>query len=278
MANGKIVKSISDDYTVLSSDDKRYICKARGKFRKDNIKPAVGDNVVFDDKTCVINEVLKRKNDLIRPNVKNVDQAVIITSLKEPDFSSNLLDKLLVIIEFNNIKPIICITKKDLVSNEEFKSLKKVLDYYESIGYPVYYNDKLEDIRKIFKNKITVFTGQTGAGKSTLLNSISTDLDLKTGEISKALGRGKHTTRHVELLDVEGGLVADTPGFSSLDFKGMEKSDIRDSFIEFNEYRYDCEFSDCMHLNEVKCEVKKRVKSGEILTSRYENYIKFIKE
>ena len=277
MHKGKIVKLISNDYTVLK-DNERFICKPRGKFRKDGVKPAVGDDVVFDAQSLVINEVLKRKNQLVRPNVKNVDQVIIIMSLKEPEFSTNLLDKLLATIEFNNIDIVICITKKDLVSKEEFKRLNEIINYYKKIGYKVFFNDEIEKIKKIFNNKISVFTGQTGAGKSTLLNMIDSSLDLKTGEISKALGRGKHTTRHVELLEIEGGLVADTPGFSSLDFTDMSKSDIRDSFVDFNKYRYECEYSDCMHLEEKKCAIKEKVKQGEILKTRYENYIKFIKE
>ncbi len=277
MHKGKIVKLISNDYTVLK-DNERFICKPRGKFRKDGVKPAVGDDVVFDAQSLVINEVLKRKNQLVRPNVKNVDQVIIIMSLKEPEFSTNLLDKLLATIEFNNIDIVICITKKDLVSKEEFKRLNEIINYYKKIGYKLFFNDEIEKIKKIFNNKISVFTGQTGAGKSTLLNMIDSSLDLKTGEISKALGRGKHTTRHVELLEIEGGLVADTPGFSSLDFTDMSKSDIRDSFVDFNKYRYECEYSDCMHLEEKKCAIKEKVKQGEILKTRYENYIKFIKE
>lgn len=277
MAKGKIVKSLSDDYTVLK-DNVKFVCKARGKFRNQNIKPAVGDDVLFDEKDLVIDEVLKRRNELIRPNVKNVDQVFVVMSLKEPEFSTNLLDKLLAIIQFNDIDAIICITKKDLTSKDEFMKLNEILIYYKKIGYEVVFNNEIEKIKKIFNNKISVFAGQTGAGKSTMLNMIDPSLNLKTGEISKALGRGKHTTRHVELIELAGGFVADTPGFSSLSFEGMEKSDIRDSFVEFNLYRHECEFSDCMHINEEKCMIKKKVKDGVILKTRYENYIKFIKE
>ena len=270
---GKIIKIISNDYTVLVNN-KMYICKSRGKFRNLNITPLVGDDVIIDEKNNYILEIKNRKNELIRPPVSNIDQAVIITNVK-PTFNTNLLDKLLCIIEFNNIKPIICFTKLDLLNNDELIDIKKYMDYYIKIGYEVYDNREIEKIKKIFKNKITVFTGQSGAGKSTLLNRIDKDLNLKTDEISVALGRGKHTTRHVELLNIEGGWVADTPGFSSLNFIDMSDKDIRDNFIEFNEYKDECKYRDCMHLNEEECGVKN---NNNISSSRYENYKNFIEK
>ena len=276
MIKGKIVKQISNDYTVLA--DKRYVCKPRGKFRNLNITPLVGDEVIIDEKENYILDVLPRKNELVRPSISNIDEAIIITSLKKPDFSSNLLDKLLVIIEYNNIKPIIVFTKKDLLEKDEYDELKPIINYYKKIGYDVYMNDEIDKIKKIFKDKVTVLTGQTGAGKSTLLNRIDNNLNLKTGEISLALNRGKHTTRHTELLDVCGGLVADTPGFSSTYFTDMTEADIRDNFIEFNLYRHDCNFNDCMHVHESNCKIKEKVSDGTILKSRYENYLKFIEK
>ena len=212
----------------------------------------------------------------INPSIANVSQAFIITSVKHPDFSSNLLDKLLVRITYAKVKPIICFTKLDLLNEKEKAQIDKIMAYYKKIGYTVVTNNDLEIIKNLFKNKITVFTGQSGAGKSTLLNKLDNNLNLKTDEISYALGRGKHTTRHVELLDLFDGLVADTPGFSSLDFRGMKKEDIRDCFIEFN--NYSCAFSNCMHNKEQKCKIKEMVEKGEILPSRYENYLKFIGE
>ena len=270
---GKIIKQISNDYTVKS--DKLYICKARGKFRNMKITPLVGDEVIFDEVDNYILDVLPRKNELSRPSIANIDKAIIITSLKKPDFSSNLLDKLLVIIEYNNIHPIIIFTKKDLLTENEYKSMLPYINYYKSL-YEVYMNDEIDKIKKIFKDNISVFTGQTGAGKSTLLNKLDKNLNLKTNEISNALNRGKHTTRHTELLKIEGGLVADTPGFSALEFIGMTKEDIRDNFIEFNKYRDECSFNDCMHVSEKKCKIKEKVLDGTILKSRYENYLKFI--
>lgn len=273
---GIIIKNISNDYTILS-DNILYTCKARGKFRKEQIIPLVGDNCLFDEKKLYITDILPRKNELIRPPVANIDQAFIITSVKEPDFSSNLLDKLLCIIEYNNIKPIICFTKLDLLNEEETRKMDKIIKYYKKIGYQVFKNTEVEEIKKTFKNKKTVFTGQSGAGKSTLLNKLNEKLNLKTDAISKALGRGKHTTRHVELLNLEDGLIADTPGFSSLSFIGMTNQDIRDNFIEFNEYRDQCEYKDCMHISESKCQIKEELTNKNILPSRYENYLKFIK-
>lgn len=273
---GIIIKILSDDYTV-SSNNKLYVCKARGKFKKDKIIPLVGDICTFDEEKKYIIEIEKRKNELIRPRVSNIDQAVIITSVKEPEFSSNLLDKLLCIIEFNNIKPIICFTKLDLLNEEEQKNINEIINYYKKIGYQIFKNTEIEEIKKIFKGKKTVFTGQSGAGKSTLLNRLNPNLNLKTNEISHALGRGKHTTRHVELINIFEGLIADTPGFSSLEFIGMTNEDIRDNFIEFNLYRDECEYKDCMHEKEEKCAIKKELENKNILYSRYENYLKFIK-
>lgn len=272
---GIIIKLISNDYTV-QTEKKVIVCKSRGKFRNMKITPCVGDRVIIDEKNHYILEVLPRKNELIRPPVSNIDQVVIITSTKEPDFSSNLLNKLLTIVEFNKMKPVICFTKLDLLNEEEKYQINTVINYYKKIGYEVYKNTELAKIKEIFKDKITVFTGQSGAGKSTLLNNINPNLELKTGEISKALGRGRHTTRHVELLELLGGMVADTPGFSSIIFMGMTDSDIRDQFVEFNEYKDYCEYKDCMHVKEQNCAIKEKVKDGTILESRYKDYLKFI--
>lgn len=269
--DGKIIKIISNKFTVLA--DKEYDCIARGKFRNLKITPIVGDNVVFDDKQHVILEIKNRKNELVRPPVANIDQAVIVVSVKEPDLDLYLLDKLLCIVEYNNIKPIICFTKTDLLNDRnEFEDIK---NYYKKIGYLVFEN-KDEEIKEIFKDKITVFAGQSGAGKSTLLNILDSSLDLKTGVISKALGRGKHTTRHVELLKLLDGWCADTPGFSSLSLSEMDINHIKDNIIEFHDISHLCAYRDCMHYKEDDCEVKRRI-GIDIMQSRYDNYIKFIR-
>ncbi len=272
---GRIIKLISNDYTVLV-DNVTYVCKARGKFRNKNISPKVGDIVKIDQENNYILSLEKRKNELIRPLVSNVDQVIIITSVKHPDFSTNLLDKLLTIVEYNNMKPIICFTKMDLLSEKEKIIIMEYFNYYQTIGYEVYLSTELDKLKAIFKNKITVFTGQTGAGKSTLLNSLDSNLNIKTNEISMALGRGKHTTRHVELINLFDGLVADTPGFSDISFHGMSKLDIRDNFRDFNNYRDMCKYKDCLHDKEDQCHIKELVENGTILKDRHENYIKFI--
>lgn len=272
---GRITKLISNDYTVTIGD-KEYICKSRGKFRNQKISPKVGDIVDIDSINNYIMSIDKRKNELVRPPVSNIDQVIIITSVKHPDFSTNLLDKLLTIVEYNNIKPIICLTKMDLLSEAELNNINGFIDYYKSIGYQVLFNTDIDIIKNIFKDKITVFTGQSGAGKSTLLNKLNPALNIKTDEISMALGRGKHTTRHVELIKLYDGYVADTPGFSDIDFTGMSKSDIRDNFADFEIYRDSCKYKDCLHNKEDDCHIKQLVASGKILKTRYDNYIKFM--
>ena len=272
---GIIIKNQSNDYTVRTQNG-IYICKPRGKFRNEKIIPLVGDTVVIDDINKYLLEIKPRKNSLIRPPIANIDIALIAVSVKEPKFDSNLLDKLLTIISFNNIKPIICLTKLDLLNEEETKEIKKIMTYYKDIGYTVVENTNAKEIKKIIKNKKVVIAGQSGAGKSSLLNRLDKNLSLETNEISKALGRGKHTTRCTTLYDVDGSLIADTPGFSSIDFREMTKMDIRDNMKEmFDNLEY-CKYRDCMHIKEDACYVKKLLEEGKILASRYNNYKSFI--
>ncbi len=273
MNKGRIIKIVSNQYTVLTEEE-TVVCRIRGKFRQANITPMVGDLVIFSNE-LVITNILPRKNMLTRPFISNVDQAVIVISVKEPEFQDYLLDKLLVLIEYHNIKPFICFTKIDLL--KEKKQFFEIKKYYQQLGYSVYTNENLA-IKKIFKNNVTVLAGQTGAGKSSLLNKLDSNLKIKTDEISTALGRGKHTTRHVELYLLYGGLVADTPGFSALSFLEMQRSDIRDNFIEFQKHRDQCRYRDCFHTNEDECHIKELVQQNKILKSRYENYLKFLKE
>ncbi len=272
---GQIVK-ISSDLHFVKAGNETFPCKCRGIFRKEHITPLVGDYVLFHTKDNLIEKVLDRKNEFDRPKVSNIDQAFIVTSLVNPDFSTNLLDKMLVLMEMHNVKPIIVISKEDLVDKVVLDKVNPILDYYRSIGYTVLSNKDLDSIKKLITGKTSVFTGQTGAGKSSLLNKLNPEWNLETGEVSIALGRGKHTTRTVELFDFLDGKVMDTPGFSALDFKGVSKEDIRDAFIEFAEYP--CPFKDCNHTKEKECVVKENVFTNNILRSRYEDYLNFIGE
>lgn len=272
---GQIIK-INSDLHFVSYENQVYPCKCRGIFKKEHIVPVVGDYVLFNKEKKLIEKVLPRKNLFQRPKVSNIDRAFLITSLKLPDFSLNLLDKFIVLMEINKVEPIICITKKDLLTDDEFLKIKYYLDYYEKIGYKVIYNTELDKIKDLLNGVTSVFTGQTGAGKSTLLNKLNPNWNLEIGEVSKALGRGKHTTRVVELFEFFGGKVMDTPGFSSLEFKNYSKEQIKNAFIEFSSTP--CIYKDCNHTNEEECLVKREVSENNIIESRYENYLNFIGE
>jgi len=272
---GIIIKNISNDYLVKSKNGE-CICRPRGKFRDMKLIPLVGDKVIFDEEKKYLLEILPRMNSLIRPSVANVDQAVIVSSVKNPNLDTNLLDKMLTIISFNKIEPIICFTKLDLLDEKERKVINKYIDYYKNIGYIVVTNESKNNFKDLFKDKITVLTGQSGAGKSSLLNLLDSSLDLKTDEISYSLNRGKHTTRHTELFNVMNGYIVDTPGFSSVDFRGMSKEDIRDNMKEMFDNLHYCKYRDCMHIKEDGCRVKEMVLDNKILDSRYDNYKYFV--
>ena len=272
---GRITKQISNLYTVIT-DDKIVECSARGKFRNNGISPVVGDIVDINIDTKTIEEILPRKNILNRPIVANIDIALIVTSVKKPDLSLILLDKLLVNVLANNIKPVICLTKLDLINKQELKELKTIINYYKSIGVPVISNKQKFKLKRTLKNNLVVLTGQSGAGKSSLLNRLNKDLNLKTSEVSDALNRGVHTTRHTEIYQFDKIYFVDTPGFSALDLTDVTVDQLKKVFLEFDNYH--CSFSDCTHNNEKNCGVKEAIKNGKILSSRYENYIRFLKE
>lgn len=282
---GQIRKAISGFYYV-ENDGKLVQCRGRGVFRKRGIHPLVGDFVTYvpdGDNDATVTVVHDRKNELVRPPISNVDQALLVFSIVEPDFSAHLLDRFLAVIESFGVRPVICLTKKDIANEKMLTIAEDAVKYYEKIGYTVLNtfidDDSLaERLRPILKGKTTVLAGQSGVGKSTLLNTVLPSLGLKTGEISEALGRGKHTTRHVELLEVAGGLVADTPGFSSLEMDHIDKEQLSHYFIEMDEASSMCKFRGCLHLKEPKCEVQRQVETGEIAKHRYDNYKHFLQE
>ena len=273
---GRIVKNISNEYTVISNSGDISVLKPRGKFRYLDETIKVGDFVEYNDDMIV--KVLERKNTFLRPFISNVDYVIIITSLKRPDINYELLDKFLINVEIENVTPIIVITKMDLGSEEEIKNLHKNMKYYEKY-YNVFYSNYEGIVMKdsflaLLNDKIGVVSGQTGAGKSHLLNTLRSDLNLKTQDISDALGRGKHTTRHTELIKIENFYIADTPGFSSLDLSHIKSTNLKECYPEFVEVLNMCKYNECTHTHEPNCIVKKRVEDGLILKSRYDNYLK----
>lgn len=272
---GRIVKQISNQYTVEINDEK-YICTARGKFRNLGLSPVVGDVVEIDTGNLTIENILPRKNKLDRPVVANVDCALIVTSVKKPDLSLTLLDKLLTIVIANNIEPIILLTKMDLLTKKELLELKPTLKYYESLNIKVIPNTKIHKLKKILKNKLVVLTGQTGAGKSTLVNKLDKNLHIETNPISESLNRGVHTTRHTEIYKIGKLYLVDTPGFSALDIKNITPLELKDAFWEFK--KINCFYKDCFHNNEKDCGIKDALSKGLIIPSRYINYIRFLKE
>ena len=271
---GRIVKIISNTYTV-SSDNNLYDCIPRGKFRYEGFTPLVGDIVDFNEKELVIESIHKRINELKRPEVVNIDNVIIVASLTRPDFSSFLLDKMIANVILKNIRPIIVLTKADLLTKEKMEEFEPIITYYNKIGIPTLLNSELDKIKVLIKGKLVTLTGQTGAGKSTLLNKLKPELNIKTQDISEALGRGKHTTRHTEIYTFDDFSIVDTPGFSALDVD-VEKENIRFAFTEFD--NSGCKFNDCMHINEIGCKVKEQVNDHEVMYSRYENYRKMVEE
>lgn len=291
LQEGQITKALSGFYYITDEEGVTYQTRARGVFRKDGITPLVGDYVYFESDNLeegTLVEVKPRKNELSRPPIANVDTGVVVTSVVGPNFSDQLLDRFLVMLEYKNIDPIIYISKLDMVDDEIKEEIKEYQTIYEEIGYPVIalnveeVEDLKEEIIKTFKNyfedRLVVFIGQSGAGKSTLLNYLNPDFDLITAETSKSLGRGKHTTRHVELLPLLGGLFADTPGFSALTFAEIEKEELSSCFPEMHKISSNCKFRGCLHQNEPKCAVKDAVKEGTIADFRYKNYLQILTE
>lgn len=283
MKEGRIIKALSGFYDVRSEAG-TYRCKGRGVFRKRKITPLVGDFVTFSGENPeegYITDIHARKNELKRPPVANISQAIMVCSVSDPDFSTLLLDRFLVLIESHSINAQIFISKADELTDTH--AIPETIDIYREIGYSVELFSAKETtdltyLNTYFINNVSVIAGQSGVGKSTLLNTLNPELSLKTAETSKQLGRGKHTTRHVELVEVSGGLVADTPGFSSLDFGDIAEEEVALYFPEIDARKHRCKFRSCRHYKEPDCGVKQAVETGAIATFRYEHYVRFYEE
>ncbi|MBW6409785.1 ribosome small subunit-dependent GTPase A [Clostridium weizhouense] len=279
---GKIIKGIAGFYYV-KVDDELIECKARGKFRHKDIKPMVGDNVIIklENGKGVIEEISERTSKLVRPAVANISLAFVVFAIKNPDINFDLLNRFLVLCEYNNIEAIVCLNKVDLVSEEEREEIKNKIN---DIGYEVLYiNAKeglgIELLKERINGNITVLCGPSGAGKSTLINKLTSKEHMQTGTVSEKIGRGKHTTRHSELIEVADGYIVDTPGFSTLEVKElMSKEELKYCFPEFEEHNESCKYRGCLHNKEPQCAIKKYVEEGKINKYRYEFYIRTLEE
>lgn len=279
---GRITKGVGGLYTVHDGEN-FYDCKARGVFRKDGITPLVGDVVNFESDSVnqyVITQIAERKNKLVRPAVANIDTLFIVVSSIDPLPNTFIIDKTIAIAEFKNIEPVLIITKTDLADFSE------IIDVYSSSGIKIIVTnidneDGISEIIECMVGKACSFTGNSGVGKSTLLNKIFPDLNLATGETSAKLGRGRHTTRHIEMFFRNGGYVADTPGFSAVDIEQYDvilKDELQYCFREFEEYIGNCKFTGCSHISEKGCAVIEAVNNGKITQSRHGNYVKLYDE
>ncbi len=289
MPTGQIVKAISGFYYVRTEDGKLFKCRARGvfKFEKKKLTPLVGDLVEMEQTGLnegVVTSVQPRSSELVRPPIANADQAVVVCSLRHPRFQQMPLDRFLVHGEREGLKIVIVLTKKDLVKERAEEEIERIRSVYQPAGYPVLATsirtqEGIGELEQCLKGKISVFAGQSGVGKSSLLNQLLPDRELKTGKVSARIGRGRHTTRQVELLSLAGGgQVADTPGFSQLQFKGLEPAELGQYFPEIHELSSECRFRGCLHINEPDCAVKDARARGAIDMSRYQHYKQFLSE
>ena len=283
---GKIIKGIAGFYYIYAEDGNVYECKAKGIFRKDNFKPLVGDNVEItvlneEEKEGSVTSILPRRNSLIRPAVANVDQAFLIFAMENPKPNFLLLDRFLIMMKQQEIPAVICFNKKDAGEKEE---MEKLYEIYTGCGYRVvlsstYEGEGMDEIHEILKGKTTVVAGPSGVGKSSITNCMQGEVQMETGEISKKLKRGKHTTRHSQVIPVEKNtFLVDTPGFSSLYLTDMKEEELRDYFPEFVMYEPQCRFQGCMHIHEPGCAVKKALSEGKISQQRYDNYLALYEE
>ena len=278
---GKIVKGISGFYYVHVVGTGIYECKAIGVFRNRKVKPLVGDNVeivVLDEEKHLgnVEEILPRKNELIRPAVSNIDMALVIFAAAKPDPNFNLLDRFLCMMEYQKVPVTICFNKCDLVSEEEKENLQKI---YAPAGYDILFTsvktgENIDRLKALLAEKTTTVAGPSGVGKSSLINELQTDVRMQTGAISDKIGRGKHTTRHSEIISIgQDTYIMDTPGFSSMDLPGFEKEDLWTCYPEFVPYEPECRFIGCSHIGEPDCGVKNALAEGKISRVRYDNYV-----
>lgn len=283
---GKIIKGIAGFYYVHVVEFGVYECKAKGVFRKEKIKPLVGDVVEIDvldetEKKGNIIEILERSNELIRPAVANIDQALVVFAITKPKPHFNLLDRFLVMMESKGIPVILCFNKKDIATSEEIQQLKEI---YANCGYEIVFtsareNQNIEDVKSLLKNKTTAIAGPSGVGKSSIINLLQENVQMETGSISEKIERGKHTTRHSELIWIEENTyIMDTPGFSSLYTNEFEKEELKYYFTEFEPFEGNCRFLGCDHVHEPDCAVKEALEEGKIHPIRYENYLEMYKE
>lgn len=283
---GKILKGIAGFYYVYVVEFGVYECKAKGIFRKEKIKPLVGDNVeieVLDEERKIGNivRIFQRKNELIRPAVANIDQALVIFAVTEPEPHFNLLDRFLIMMERKEIPVTLCFNKKDIATESQVEKIKEI---YQTCGYPVLLcsarlEENIEEIKNRLRGKTTAVAGPSGVGKSSIINCLQTEVQMETGEISRKIARGKHTTRHSELIEIEKDtFIMDTPGFSSLYVNDFEKQELKYYFREFEPYEGMCRFQGCDHVHEPGCAVKDALEQGKIHTVRYEDYLEMYKE
>lgn len=283
---GKIVKGIAGFYYVHAEDLQIYECRARGIFRRENIKPLVGDDVELEvldqqEKEGNIRLILPRRSRLIRPAVANIDQALVIFAIRKPEPNFNLLDRFLIMMEQQGLPSVICFNKSDIASAQDRADLQSA---YETCGYQVFFisvkeEEGLREVRRVLQGKTTTVAGPSGVGKSSLINCLYPQAEMETGAVSEKIDRGRHTTRHSELFALDGeSYIMDTPGFSSLQLFDMEKEELKDFYPEFREYEDGCRFRGCVHVSEPGCSVKAALAEGRISKVRYHNYMVLYEE